>query len=218
MNDGSMAIVYSNNVVEIAVQMTTDIGTATCVWHMRDDDVLAAQAVEDLVEDFAGNWQDHVMDLVSSEITVVQFDYRSLDPDDGTVGTLPPVSGKPTTGGQSGVAYPPNVALLLHKNTSNRPRGRRDGRCYLPGVPVGQLTDDHRIGAALAAGAATSLDAFYNGISDTGAWNTTEHYPVVLETTAASRAPGSQSVTIGNRRVTSITLDSLVATQRDRLR
>lgn len=213
-----MAIVYVPNTIEIAVIQTYANKPIVNVWHMGYETDIGDRDLSDVVEDFAGNWQDHVLLLVDSGLTLQRFEWRCLDPNDNQVGVTQPISGKPTVGGQAGTGMPPNVAMLVHKNTSNRPRGRRDGRCFLAGVQEGFVGEDGTIGSTELASFNGVLEDFYNGISDTGTFTDLERWPVVLETTALSRDPEAPPQTISNRRVTSITLDQLVATQRDRLR
>lgn len=216
-----MATVFSNNVIEIAVIQTYAGAPAVNVWHMYHDQELTGGDKESVVRDFANNWQDHVMGIQDNGVSLLRFDWRSLDVGDGSVGTVTPDPAKRVAGAKTGTGAPPNVALLIHKHTANRPRGRRDGRSYLVGVEGAVVSEAGVLAPAVIASYNGALDAFYNGISDTGTvvggWNG-DSYPVVLETTPASRAPGSASVTISSRRVNSITVDARVATMRERLR
>lgn len=213
-----MATVYSPNIIEIAVMQKHNTVTAVNVWHMWFDPELGSDTVEDVVGDFRDNWQDHILDMQTSEVVVEEFRWRSLDPSSGAMGVIAPDPAKATSGQASGTTMPPNVALLLHKRTSDRLRGQRDGRSFLAGVSEGDVNGRGTITPATRSGWQVSVDAFYNGISDTSGSAAGDRYPAVLNTTPASRAPGSQSVTISSRRVTSIQLDALVSTQRDRLR
>lgn len=213
-----MAIVYSANVIEIAVIQDYAGNRAVNVWHMYHDEEFTGPGNEEIVEDFRNNWQDHVTELQNEEVTVLRFEWRSLDLNDSTVGTVLPDGAKPTTGQVTGEGMSPNVAYLVNKNTTNRPRGARDGRMFLTGVNENVVNNAGVVDPAQRNVWDGYLADFYNGISDSAFGASGDRYPVVLETTAASRAPGTNPVTIDSRRVTSITLDNLVATQRDRLR
>jgi hypothetical protein len=213
-----MAVVYANNVIEIAAVHAYNGTEAVNVWHMYFDSELGTDTKQAVVEDFRDNWQDHMLDLVHNSVIIQRFEWRSLDVGDGSNGVVLPNGSKATTGLQTGTGSPPNVALLVHKNTSDRPRGRRDGRSFLVGVPESNVDANGSIPTVTQTGYNSFLTAFYNGVSDTSGAPSGDRYPVVLETTAASRAPGSDPVVIGSRRVTSLTIDPLVATQRDRLR
>lgn len=213
-----MAIVYSPRVIEIAVNQTVGEQEVVNVWHMQWSSEDSASAAEGMVEDFRNNWQDHILDIQCIAVKLVSFEWRVLDPTNSDVGLVLPDPVKPVEGQIATPMTPPNVAWLIHKNTDNRPRGRRDGRSYLCGLPESAVSDTGTIEAASVASANTTLQAFYDGISDSGVFVSGEGWPVVLETTPASRAPGTQSVTISSRRVTSLTMDARAATQRERLR
>lgn len=216
-----MAIVFASNVIEIAAVHTYAGRTAVNVWHMYHVPELGSDDKALVVQDFADNWQDHVLQGLDSGVVIQSFEWRSLDPDDGSVGTHTPNTGKPGTGQVIGAGAPPNAALLVHKNTTTRPRGRRDGRSYLVGVAEAETNEDGTLSGTFLSAMNGHLADFYSGISDTATvWGGAagDQYPVVLETTPASRAPGDTAVTINSRRVRSITLDPMIATQRDRLR
>lgn len=213
-----MATVFSNNVIEIACIHDYGGAPSVNVWHMWFDAELGSDTKEQVVRDFANNWQDHVLDLAVDALALLRFDWRSLDADDGSMGTLQPDPAKPLVGQDAGEGSPRNVAFLIHKNTSDRARGQRDGRCFLSGVPEAHVNSTGTIASAFRTGANTALASFLSGIEDISGGGAGDRYPVVLATTPASRAPGTASVTIDSRRVTSITLDEVCSTQRDRLR
>lgn len=213
-----MATVYANNVVEIAVIQTYAGRPAVNVWHMEATEEWWPASITDIVRDFANNWQDHVLSMQTPSTTLERFEYRSLDIGNGDVGTLAPDSGKPTVGSFGSNGAPPNVAYLIKKNTDNRPRGARDGRMFLVGVEETVVDPAGIVDATNLNALQGLIDDFYNGISDTGVFTNDGRFPVVLETTPASRAPGTQPVTVNSRRITSLTVDRMVSTQRDRLR
>lgn len=213
-----MAIVYSNRIIEIAAVGTVGTKPHVNVWHMWFDSELGTDTKVAVVEDFRNNWQDHVMSFLADSYKIQEFAWRSLDTNDASNGVVQPDGVKRTQGALAEPALPPNVALLIEKNTDNRPRGRRDGRSFLGGYPEGRTGQAGELLAADITTINTALAAFYNGISDTSGSASGDRYPAVLETTPASRAKGTTAVTIGSRRVTSITVDPVVSTQRDRLR
>lgn len=213
-----MAIVYSTRVIEIAVIQSFIGRPVVNVWHMYNDSEMWGDNPEAAVEDFRDNWQDHMTEMSTSDLVIDSFEWRSLDPADNRLGTVEPDTGKPLTGQVVGNSAPPNVAYLIKKNTANRPRGRRDGRSFICGVPETYVANSGALEGTTATVINGFLSSFYNGISDSSVNWAGDSYPVVLETTPASRAPGTNPVTIGSRRVTSITCDPVVSTQRDRLR
>lgn len=213
-----MAVVFSENVIEIAVIHSFGNRRAVNVWHMYHDPEFTGPGNTEIVEDFRNNWQDHVTELYHENWELVRFEWRSLDENDATVGTVLPDSGKATAGLRGGDMMPPNTALLVNKNTDDRPRGARDGRMFLPGVAETAYDDAGTVESTWFTTYSPNLEDFYDGISDSAFGASGDRYPVVLETTPASRAPGTDQVTINSRRVTSITLDPIISTQRDRLR
>lgn len=213
-----MAIVYSPNIIEIAVHHTYNGKDAVNVWHMWFDAEFGTDTKTAVVRDFANNWQDHMMGLMNFSATVTRFDWRSLD--DGELGTLAPDPAKDTTGGTGAATsgMSPNVALLVHKVTSDRERGQRDGRSFLVGADESVTLPNGSLEPTYVTAAQALLDSFLSGVSDISGGGAGDRYPAVLNTTPASRAPGSTPVTISSRRVTALTIDPVVSTQRDRLR
>jgi hypothetical protein len=185
---------------------------------LADEDL--GRSDEEVVRDFANNWQDHMLANLSQQYVLEAFNWLSLDPDDNNVGTLQPDPAKAVTGLETNITAPPNVAILIHKNTDNRPRGARDGRSYMGGVPENLVGANGVVDPGFVAEWNAGLQLFLDGISDdiTIGAGTSRQHPVVLETTPASRAPGINEVLVNAREVTSLTLDGLAATQRDRLR
>lgn len=213
-----MATVYAERVIEIAVIQDFAGRPAVNVWHMYNDSEMWSNNPTAAVEDFRNNWQDHILLIQSSWVTLQEFRWRSLDPSDSRLGTVLPDSGKRTEGAVTGNPAPPNVAYLVKKNTTNRPRGARDGRCFLVGVEEDAVQPNGWLDPTDLQTFDNALQDFYDGISDSSIDWSGDSYPVVLETTAASRAPGTQAVTVNSRRVTSLTMDPRCSTQRDRLR
>ncbi len=214
-----MARMRSQNVLQIAVEAKVSGRIHVNVWHMLADEE-PTRSDEDVVRDFANNWQDHMLGNLSQQYVLEAFNWLSLDPDDNNVGTLMPDPAKAVTGLETNITAPPNVALLIHKNTDNRPRGARDGRSYMGGVPENLVGPSGVVDPAFVTEWNAGLQLFLDGISDdasVGGVQSRQH-PVVLETTPASRAPGINEVLVNAREITSLTLDPLAATQRDRLR
>lgn len=211
-----MAIVYSQDVVEIAVVAELAGRPHVNVMHIKNDE--GSQSDVAKVRDFANNWQDHMLGFISIEYVLKSFEWRSLDPDDSNVGTLAPDAAKNVTGLVAGDVESPNVSLLIHKRTLNRPRGRRDGRLFLGGVPTIHTFANGNLTTTLTDAANTALTAFVDGVNDTAWAGGAGGGLVVLETTPASRVPGTTPVTIGSRAVIQMVCDTRAATQRDRLR
>lgn len=215
-----MAKVFSQDVIEIAVLGHIGTHSTVNVWHLR-----ATEAPDHLDEDhaevFRQSYQDLIVPLATPDWFLDGFTWVSLDPDDANAGELAPLTTEPVRGEMTGASAPPNVCALVQKITPNRPRGRRDGRAYLPGVRETDVDVNGKFDAPTLTTYNNALSNFYAAVDDAGvAEGTTEwlrHF-VVLETTPESRIPGTQEVIINSRRVTSLKLDPIVATQRNRLR
>ncbi len=210
-----MALVYAEDVIEIAVDATLAGRPHVNVWHMFGGEAVGTGDL-DGAQDFADNWQDHIVPEMTTHYVVNGFRWRSLDPDDNNAGTIVPNPAKPIQGPSNIPIAPVNVAYLFHKRTANRPRGARDGRMFISGVAEGRVTDGGLVEPAAVTAWNNALALFFDGISDPDI--NVPRYPVVLRSTALRRAPGATPVTVESRRVTSVTLDPIVATQRDRLR
>lgn len=211
-----MAIVYAQNIVEIAVIATLAGRPHVNVLHVHNDE--AAKTDQVMVKDFANNWQDHLMSLVSTEYVLQSFDWRSLDPDDTNVGSLLPDPSKPAIGQIAGDVETPNTSYLIHKKTANRPRGRSDGRMYLGGVPSVNTFGNGTLTTTWQATMNAKLQLFVDGVSDDAFGVGGGSGLAVLETTPASRTPGTVPVTLTWRAVTAMVTDTRVGSQRDRLR
>jgi len=108
-----------------------------------------------------------------------------------------------TPGGNSGTSAPPNCAMLLRKHTERGGRKGR-GRMYIPGVTADSITDAGTLGGATSTFELQLQDVLTDMF---GALNSAD--PVLLH---QDEADGDPDV------VTRWELDSMVATQRHRLR
>lgn len=209
-----MAIVYSQNVIEIAVKAEVSGQPHVNVLHYVNDEADGTDLSK--VEDVRNNWQDHMMLNLHSSYQLKEFEWRSLDPDDTNVGVVLPDPTKPMGGGIAGESMPPNCAFLIHKRTENRPRGRRDGRMFISAVPEAAMDSRGTVNSTWVNDIQANLNSFWNGTTDApgaGAGS----YMCVLETTPESREKSPFEVIIGKRKVSALALDPLASSQRDRL-
>lgn len=216
-----MAQVRSQNVIQIAVVHEHETTRAVNVWHVRADEN-SETSDEDVVRQFADGYQENIMPVITNNVRLVHFDWVSLDPQDANAGVLLPDPTKPDVGEMVGPSLPPNNALLIHKRTPNRPRGRRDGRAYIAGLREGDVDTFGRLTAPTLTTWGNALANFFADF-DTEDADTLDGQPgarrfVVLETTPESRSPGQQIVEIGARVVTELLVDAVIGTMRDRLR
>lgn len=211
-----MAIVFVENGIEIALRGEHSGRPVVNVLHFANDEGAQSDAAK--MQDVVNNWQDHMMEFLDAAYTFLGADWRSLDPDDLNQGTIAPDTAKRTAGALTGQALPPNVAFLVKKVTNNRQRGQRDGRMFLAGVPAAVVGEAGDITPGNVTEYQGYLDLFLDGVND-DAWGAGGGSGlIVLNTTPASRMPGTQEVTLTYRSVSSLVLDAKVSTQRDRLR
>lgn len=212
-----MAQVFSQNIVEVVIKHLLLAGReAYNVLHVWNDEAQGND--ESKARDVLDNWQDHIMNLMGADVVLQGAAWVSLDPDDNNMGELAPDPAKRTVGAAGADTLPPNSALHVRKFTSARQRGQRHGRMFLAGVPRAHVFDDGTLNGDFLTTAESNVDAFLNGVNDTADPIGGSSYLAVLNTTPESRIKGGPPVTLTSRKVTSLAVDSRIASQRDRLR
>lgn len=211
-----MAIIYADQVSEMAIRATYAGRPVVNVLHFYNDE--GAKTDEVMARDVLDNWQDHIMGRVVQDYALIDAVWRSLDRNDTNQGTITPDPAKPLSGGIADAGAPPNVAYLVKKITNNRQRGQRDGRMFLAGPPEGGIGADGTVQAQYATDTNAALALFLDGVNDDGFGVGGGSGLVVLNTTPASRLPGTNEVDLTYRTVGDLVLDPKVSTQRDRLR
>lgn len=211
-----MAIIFSQDIIEVAIKARYAGRPVVNVIHMFNDE--SGGSDQSKVEDLRDNWQDHILPPLNAEYVLDVFEWRSLDPDDANAGTVAPDPGKPTVGGAISQGMPPNVSYLIHKVTINRPRGKKDGRIYLPGVGEPATEEDGALLPSQLTAWAAILDDFLAGVNDTDFAVGSGSYMAVLEIPPEARVAGTQPVNVDHRGVGQLVMDARLATQRGRLR
>lgn len=146
----------------------------------------------------AGAWHGFMGKLCNS-ITYTRFTLRSAE-------GLVYEKGYSTTGGDSDPGAPYSVAFLVKKSTQI-PGRHAQGRMFLPGVADLTIDSAGRISQP-------KFSALQQGLNDLYAtWISVEAIPVILHAEKPT-GPSGHSPTV----VTSLILQSVVATQRHRLR
>lgn len=155
----------------------------------------ADAAASDMGGAFLGNMLEHLTSTVTLARTEVKFGPSATGP-----------TGVYTSSGTGGVGTaqaPPNVAYLVRKNTSLGGRAGR-GRLFLPGPPEDQIQSSGLLVSGAISGVQADLDAWW------AAMVADQLNPVVLH--------GSGSPLTTPTVITSFTIDSRCATQRQRNR
>lgn len=214
-----MAVLVVPNTIEITAHGTVSGRPWASVWGMTNGaGISVGSEVEDVVKDFANNFQDHIMAMLNAVVILDGFRYVSLNSASGQTGTMAPDPGKRTAGAGTNQPTSPNVTLLVRKGASGG-RGKRSGRSYLPGVHEGEIDGAGRLSPDYVAANNEMLQDFLDGVSDSDSTGTEgNRYPCVIHRPAAAREPGEDVVQGSQSRITTLTCDALVATQRRRLR
>lgn len=209
-----MAIIFSDRVIEVALQHLISGRTSVNVVHVKLG-ILDIGGPEANSRDVVDNWQDHIVPLMTSNVTFTGAEWRSLDESDSSSGFLVPDDGKPTVGEQTESPLPPNTAFLVRKQVTGRARGERNGRMYIAGVQEASVDGAGNLGGAIPALFETGLADFFSGV--TGGIGPLNQL-VVLTIPKAAREKGDAEFTVGTNEVTQLVLDPKVATMRRRLR
>jgi hypothetical protein len=214
----SMAILVVPHVVEVTAHGNIGGRSWASVWGIANGPSWWAGGadVAEVARDFANNWQDHIMPALCSAVVLDGFSYLSLDSATGTTGTLTPDAAKPVSGADPTAALPPNACYLVKKHCGSA-RGSRSGRAYLPGVPEPGVDHVGALNASLRTNLAAWLQQFHDGLTQSP-FEPGERYVAVIHRPPAARLKGPQVVQGSHSRVTELSVDPLIATQRRRLR
>jgi hypothetical protein len=175
--------------------------------------------IDDFNSHIAGYWQDGPLYNYANTTTFEGVHWLDLDSLGGRTGFLGPAGGHPTTGNGSTEPQAPNVAYLIHKNTTAQ-RGQRSGRCY-----IGDVREDRvdRNGV-VSAPDKTSLNAqFATFKAAIDAYDTPPHtggQPCALRVVHVHKVSKLDPTTWtwSSSDITSFSCDNKVASQRRRLR
>lgn len=193
----------ADNVTEVAILGTWTNGRPVVnVLHVqREEDTAEASA-----RDVLNNWQDHIVGAISNNYVVSGAHFRDRNEANGVVGNISADPAKPVTGGSSGAASTPNVAVLVHKNGTFH-SGQRGGRIYLPAVEEAAVDEDGALTSTFRTAMDGLLSDFLDGLSGAGS-----NQLVIVHFRPTAPAVGEVT------EVTSLSTDLHVATMRRRLR
>lgn len=180
-----------------------------------NSDVLGDRSVNiaDQAQVLLNEWIDHYRAVIASGYTLTSVSWVDLDSIDGETGDRSdPTSPRtmPSAGQASGDNSPGNLAFLVRKNTASA-RGHRSGRTYWAGVSETQSVNNTVSGAATTAWATANTN-FLDGINQDhdGVFDYDSRLHVVHTNNAGEFVSSDE--------VTSLQLQSRLATQRRRLR
>lgn len=159
-----------------------------------------------LATTLGGLFDTHIMPLVSSDVTHIgtEVTWQSIAPP-----APPDVGYDPSgvVGSAAGALMPQNNAFLVHKRTGLGGRGGR-GRFYIPGVQEGNVGTTGVVAGATVAAWNTNLAAWRTAVNGAAG---------VLNMVLLHSSPGAYAATVPYD-ITSLSMDTVIATQRRRLR
>ena len=163
------------------------------------------------VNSFQSAFNAHIGNLLDSEVTV---DFPTIRLGAGTTTPYEAVAnGSSITGGSTSTTVPPNVAVLIKKSTALGGKHNR-GRTYIPFlVDVSHVSENGTIDTGTLNTIQTAVTAFFNAL-------TAASIPMCIANKVFNVPLPPHFVTSVNTGplVTSYVVETLVATQRRRLR
>lgn len=214
-----MAVLVVPHVVQVSAYGTVSGRAWASVWHLQNAPAWweLGAPVSEVARDFANNWQDHVMTILTNNVILTGFQYLSLDSADGTTGVLAPDAAKRTVGAGTSTPLPPNNCILVRKSGGTS-RGARSGRAYLPGVAEASVDPAGIIAAATVTGIQGAMNSFFDGLDTPSGDASTQRHLAIVHRPPSARIKGPQVVVGTSSRVEALMVDSVIATQRRRLR
>lgn len=170
-------------------------------------------------------WQENILPGVADNYTLERLDYMDMHEAAGVTGSVPPNPAFPSIGGSIGAsAMPPNAAVLVRKNVEGARRNTRSGRLFLPPGDEGGVNEVGTITNTAAAQA--RVDGFFADTNLTApAASITEmfmvipHWPTIVDPSPPKPPRIVDPDGVGTFvRVVGLTVDSLISSQRRRLR
>lgn len=187
---------------------------------------LRSTACEDMAGILLNEWTDSILPILVSGYVAQSITWVDLDDVDGTTGSRSTSGGNtwPKAGTISTSPMPANVAYLVRKNITGV-RSARRGRMYLCGVDENATapTIANQIDAAKITTVQTKMNSFLGDTNQTGPVGNPYHSHLtvvrILERYAPEEGQEIGSPKLGDHHnVTSLQLDTTLATQRRRLR
>lgn len=180
------------------------------IFAVTASDPLIDVAVPALTAELHDAFGDIVMPFLSTEATLTQTEVAFVNPSSNI--PVLGVDSTPRVGGTSGAMLPQNSALLVHKRSAAPGRIGR-GRLYLPSCLREAQVDNKGIIAALeVSGLQTPISSWLTRVANNTAPAGVDKDMVILHTVTPANPALTPTV------VTSLVVDSLIATQRRRLR
>lgn len=210
----------AQNVLRMAFEHTYNGRQLVNVYHAEWTVNTVLTTISDLapnVETMRTAWQGFLVQFPDN-LTFTGVSCFSLDPDVTGSFDVAPDPGEDTTGGQTGAAITANVAVLVDKTPGTAPRGFRRGRVYWPPLIESEISEAGVIESTRLSNLQAAADLLY------AAWANSETVadfnPVVPSWPVLGPPPEEPTEVEASAivDVTGLSVQSLVATQRRRLR
>lgn len=203
--------VLGTNQIANVLDYTIDTTGST----MSRGDAIISQA-----EDIAEQWEQYILPQQVNNLSLESVSYLDLNSSSGVAGTFTG-SGSitlPATGTATEPPLPTNVSVLVRK-TIEGTRGRRNGRLYWAGGNEA-FTDDatpNQVASGALAILNPAWQSFLTSTNNVDTFGTAFSSEMVVVHVTARDTDGNPTAGDSSP-VTSLSIDSLLATQRRRLR
>lgn len=186
---------------------------ASVVWCVSNTTDLAPMQIGQAFETI---WGTSGMDDQQTNDVVLSSVLVKLSPDETGASGLESAN---VPGTQNVTSMPPNVSFLVHKNTADGGRRGR-GRAFIPGVPEASVDDSGVVAGAVITAISSALTSFRTTLEASDLPLFLEHdrsYTWIIDGGQPRRVPSGPAAPVPTP-ITTLSLDSRVATQRRRLR
>lgn len=193
-----------NNVLDIVISGNAGVGRA--------------EAIDEVAANLINQWTEVILDRTTSAYTAERISWVDLDSLDGSVGQANETEDWvwPKAGGLNGAPASGNVAILVTKVTTAS-RGSRDGRMFLP-PPAEDSTAGNNLTGAYITSLQAGTSAFLENMTNTAIGAGYQTFPTVIHTRTTGTGANRVTEYLGNTQITNLLVNSLLATQRRRLR
>lgn len=177
-----------------------------------------AEAIDEVAANLIDQWTEVILDRTTSAYFVDYVSWVDLDSLDGAVGQANATDNHtwPDNGGLNGPVASGNVAILVTKVTTSA-RGTRNGRMFLP-PPAEDATAGNNLESTYIASLQAGTSAFLENMTNTAIGAGYQTFPTVVHTRTTGTGANRVTEYLGNTQITNLLVNSLLATQRRRLR
>lgn len=215
-----MAAIVAPGICRYSINGTLDGQPVVNVLDLNISDVVNGSredAVATACGDIINQWADHVLPLVTDEYRFDSVSWVDLDSIDGSTGERSSTDGTtlPQNGGDAGACMPGGVALLVRKIGSGG-RRERNGRWYIAGISEGvtALGTVNTVNSGYVALANTAFESVRSGLEGAEGPGING----VSYTSSPNIVHTVDGVYVGKSRITTLSVDDRLATQRRRQR